>query len=127
MVNEVYITKAGKFLPNQPISNDEMEGLQKFLGNGKSIICSGSKLFFQQNNLNEYQNLETLFGLRNIESVSLESMSYLHSLLPNQLNHFLFVNYLHLSRLKLIQLLLFFFSYLLALNKITFLFNLPKN
>jgi hypothetical protein len=71
------------------ISNDEMEGLQKFLGNGKSIICSGSKLFFQQNNLNEYQNLETLFGLRNIESVSLESMSYLHSLLPNQLNHFM--------------------------------------
>ena len=25
MTNEVYITKAAKFLPNQPVSNDEME------------------------------------------------------------------------------------------------------
>ena len=70
------------------ISNDEKEELRKFLAVGKSIICSGSKLLFQENNFNEYQNLKTLFGLSNVESVSSESICYLHSIVPNHLNQF---------------------------------------
>jgi len=70
------------------ITINQFKELQEFLLEGKSIICSGSKLGFQTNLLNEFQNLETLLGLKNIESVSSESMSYFHSLLPNHLNHF---------------------------------------
>ena len=70
------------------ISFVQMEALQKFLVSGNSIISSGSKLMFQESSINEYQNLKTLLGLKNIETVSSESMSYFHSLLPNHLNHF---------------------------------------
>ena len=70
------------------ISFVQMEVLQKFLVSGNSIISSGSKLIFQENIINEYLNLKTLLGLKNIETVSSESMSYFHSLLPNHLNHF---------------------------------------
>jgi len=71
------------------ISFAQMEALQKFLVCGNSIISSGSKLMIQENSMNEFLNLKTLFGLTNIESVSSESMSYFHSLLPNHLNHFI--------------------------------------
>jgi len=70
------------------ITIDQMKELQNFLASGKSIICSGSKLLFQEIGLNGYQNLELLFGLRNIEPVSSDNISYLHSILPNHLNHF---------------------------------------
>ncbi len=70
------------------ISFEQMEELQKFLESGNSIISSGSKLEFQENSLNEYQNLKVLFGLNSIKSLSSESLSYLHSLIPNHLNNF---------------------------------------
>jgi len=70
------------------ISNEQMEELQKFLGSGKSIISTGSKLFFQENNLNKYQNLETLFGLSNIKVMDSDNLSFSHSLIPNNLNQF---------------------------------------
>jgi len=70
------------------ISIDQMEELQKFLVNGKSIICSGSKLEFQKNGIKEYQNLATLFSLSSIEPVSSENLNYQQSVIPNHLNHF---------------------------------------
>ena len=70
------------------ISDAEIEKLKEFLTVGKSIICSGSKLFTKENSLNKYQNLESLFGINNIGSVSSEKLSYLHSLIPNNLNQF---------------------------------------
>lgn len=70
------------------ISNEQLEELQKFLASGKSIICSGSKLFFQENILDEYQNLETLFGLSNIKTMDSDNLSFSHSLTPNHLNQF---------------------------------------
>ncbi len=70
------------------ISFVQMEVLQKFLVSGNSIISSGSKLMFQESSIIEYQNLKTLLGLKNIETVSSENISYFHSLLPNHLNHF---------------------------------------
>jgi hypothetical protein len=70
------------------VSDVEIEKLKEFLSVGKSIICSGSKLFTKENNFNKYQNLESLFGIGNIESVSTENLGYLHSLIPSQLNHF---------------------------------------
>ena len=42
------------------ISNEQFEQLNNFLSSGNSIICSGSKLLFQESSINEYQNLETL-------------------------------------------------------------------
>lgn len=70
------------------ISNAQIEKLLEFSRVGKSIICSGSKLFSKENSFNKYQNLQTLFGINNIESVSSEKLSYLHSLIPNNINHF---------------------------------------
>lgn len=70
------------------ISDNQFEELQKFLGNGGSIISSGSKLFFRQNGLNEYQNLESLFGLSNLEATPSDNISFLHSIIPNHLNQF---------------------------------------
>lgn len=70
------------------VSDVEVKKLKEFLAIGKSIICSGSKLFTKENSFNKYQNLESLFGISNIESVSTEKLGYLHSLIPNQLNHF---------------------------------------
>lgn len=70
------------------IADAEIEKLEEFLKVGKSIICSGSKLFTKENNLNKYQNLESLFGISNIESVSAEQFGYHHSLIPNSLNQF---------------------------------------
>ncbi len=70
------------------ISDNQFEELQKFLGNGGSIISSGSKLFFRQNGLNEYQNLESLFGLSNLEAIPSDNISFLHSIIPNHLNQF---------------------------------------
>ncbi len=70
------------------ISNEQMEELQKFLASGKSIISSGSKLLFQENILNEYQNLETLFGLSNLKTMDSDNLSFSHSLTPNHLNQF---------------------------------------
>lgn len=70
------------------ISDNQFEELQKFLGNGGSIISSGSKLFFLQNRLSEYQNLEALFGLSNLEATPSDNISFLHSIIPNHLNQF---------------------------------------
>lgn len=70
------------------ISDNQFEELQKFLSNGGSIISSGSKLFFRQNGLNEYQNLESLFGLSNLEATPSDNISFLHSIIPNHLNQF---------------------------------------
>ncbi len=70
------------------ISNEQMEELQNFLASGKSIISTGSKLFYQENILDEYQNLETLFGLSNIKSMNSDNLSFSHSLIPNNINQF---------------------------------------
>ncbi len=70
------------------ISNDEFIELQNFLANGKSIISSGSKLAFASNDLNNFQNLQTLFGLSNIESIESPSISFQHSIIPNFINQF---------------------------------------
>jgi len=70
------------------ISNEQMEELQDFLASGKSIISAGSKLFYQENILDEYQNLKTLFGLSNIKSMDSDNLSFSHSLKPNHLNQF---------------------------------------
>ena len=70
------------------ISKAEFEELNNFLEAGKSIISVGSKLFNSENSTYTFQNLETLFGLRNIENISAESISFLHSISSNQLNHF---------------------------------------
>lgn len=70
------------------ISDNQFEELQKFLGNGGSIISSGSKLFFLQNRLSEYQNLEALFGLSNLEATPSDNITFLHSIIPNHLNQF---------------------------------------
>jgi hypothetical protein len=70
------------------ISNEQMEELQKFLAVGKSIICSGSKLLFQESNFDEYRNLETLFGLVRIKPFNMENLGFSHSLTPNHLNQF---------------------------------------
>jgi hypothetical protein len=70
------------------ISNEQMEELQNFLASGKSIISTGSKLFYQENILDEYQNLETLFGLSNIKVMDSDNLSFSHSLIPNNLNQF---------------------------------------
>ncbi len=70
------------------ISNEQMEELQNFLASGKSIISTGSKLFYQENILDEYQNLETLFGLSNIKAMDSDNLSFSHSLIPNNLNQF---------------------------------------
>ena len=58
------------------ISNEQMEELQNFLASGKSIISTGSKLFYQENILDEYQNLETLFGLSNIKAMDSDNLSF---------------------------------------------------
>ena len=70
------------------ISNGQMEELQNFLASGKSIISTGSKLFYQENILDEYQNIETLFGLSNIKHMDSYNLSFNHSLIPNNLNQF---------------------------------------
>ncbi len=70
------------------ILNEQMEELQKFLASGKSIICSGSKLSYQENILDEYQNLETLFGLSNINVTDSDNLSFNHSLIPSNLNQY---------------------------------------
>jgi hypothetical protein len=70
------------------ISADQMKVLQSFLADGKSIISSGSKLLFENDRFNNFQNLKTLFELNNIELVSSKSISFLHSIIPNYLNHF---------------------------------------
>lgn len=70
------------------ISDNQFEELQKFLGNGGSIISSGSKLFFRQNGLSDYQNLEALLGLSNLEAIPSDNISFLHSIIPNHLNQF---------------------------------------
>jgi hypothetical protein len=70
------------------ISIEQMDGLQKFMASGNSIICSGSKLLFQDKSLNDFQNLKTLFGLRDIKTIPTEKMSYLHSLVPSPINQF---------------------------------------
>ena len=70
------------------ISNEQMEELQNFLVSGKSIICSGSKLFFQKNILDEYINLETLFGLSDLKTMNSDILSFSHSLTSNHLNQF---------------------------------------
>lgn len=70
------------------ISNDEFIELQNFLADGKSIISSGSKLFFANNDRNDFQNLKTLFGLTNIESIESSSISFQHSIIPNFINQF---------------------------------------
>lgn len=70
------------------ISDSQMKKLQKYLADGKSIINAGSKLLFENSSHNNFQNLKTLFKLIDIESVSSESISFIHSIIPNQLNHF---------------------------------------
>lgn len=70
------------------ISDSQIEKLQKYLADGKSIINAGSKLLFENSSHNNFQNLKTLFKLIDIESVSSESISFIHSIIPNQLNHF---------------------------------------
>jgi hypothetical protein len=70
------------------ISDAEIEKLKEFLTVGKSIICSGSKLFTKENILDKYQNLKSLFGINDIEFVPSEKLSYLHSLIPSNLNQF---------------------------------------
>ena len=70
------------------ITNEQMEELQNFLASGKSIISTGSKLFYQENILDEYQNLETLFGLSNIKVMDSDNLSFSHSIIPNNLNQF---------------------------------------
>lgn len=70
------------------ISNDEFIELQNFLADGKSIISSGSKLFFANNDRNDFQNLETLFDLANIESIKSPSISFQHLIVPNFINQF---------------------------------------
>ncbi|HEX9253697.1 MAG TPA: hypothetical protein VF870_15735 [Ignavibacteriaceae bacterium] len=70
------------------ISNEQMEELQKYMTSGNSIICSGSKLLFQDKSLTDFQNLKTLFGLNDIKTIPTENMSYLHSLVPSPINQF---------------------------------------
>ncbi|MEO8232995.1 MAG: hypothetical protein ABI638_11980 [Ignavibacteriota bacterium] len=70
------------------ISNDEFIELQNFLAKGKSIISLGSKLFFANHDHNDFQNLQTLFGVTNIESAKSPSISFQHSIIPNYLNQF---------------------------------------
>ncbi len=70
------------------ISNDELVELKNFLADGNSIICSGSKLLFANQPRDDFQNLETLFGLNNIEPVASDLLSFQHSIIPNYLNQF---------------------------------------
>jgi hypothetical protein len=70
------------------ISSEQFEQLNNFLLTGNSIICSGSKLLFNQSNIDTYQNLETLFGLKDIKTTNLEKLSIHHSLTPSYINHF---------------------------------------
>ena len=70
------------------ISKTEMIALQNFLASGKSIISVGSKLFYPKSNTNDLQNLEALLGLSNINIIPEENISYLQSISPNHLNHF---------------------------------------
>ena len=70
------------------ISNDEFIELQNFLTAGKSIISTGSKLFFANSDLNDFQNLQTLFGISKIDSKESSNFSFQHSIIPNHLNQF---------------------------------------
>ena len=70
------------------ISNDELIELKKFLAAGKSIFCSGSKLFFKDEDAFNYQNLEMLFNLNSIEAVPSSKIGFMHTLTPNHLNKF---------------------------------------
>ena len=71
------------------ISKAEMDELRNFIASGKSIISVGSKLFNSESSIENFQNLEQLFGLAKIENVSDEKISFLHSISPNHLNHFM--------------------------------------
>lgn len=70
------------------VSIDELKQLEKFLQAGKSIICSGSKLFLKDATAYKYQNLETLFNLSGIESIASSKTGFMHTLKPNHLNNF---------------------------------------
>ncbi len=70
------------------ISIAQLTELKLFLAEGNSIICSGSKLFDVIDDQNSFQNLNFLFNLNNIQSISTESISFLHPVVPNQLNYF---------------------------------------
>ena len=70
------------------ISKAELEELQNFLNSGKSIINSGSKLRFIGDNNFNFRNLKILFGIKNIDVINAESTSFLHSIVPNNLNYF---------------------------------------
>ncbi len=80
---DILISPSVKF-----ISKAEAEELNNFLEAGKSIISVGSKLFNSENSTYTFQNLETLFGLRNIDNILPGSISFLHSISSNPLNHF---------------------------------------
>ena len=71
------------------VSKVERDELRNFLASGKSIISVGSKLFNTESIIENFQNLEQLFGLAKIENVSDEKISFLHSISPNHLNHFM--------------------------------------
>lgn len=70
------------------ISSNELNELKKFLAAGKSIFCSGSKLFFKDEDAFNYQNLEMLFNLSNVEAVPSSKIGFIHTLIPNHINKF---------------------------------------
>lgn len=74
------------------ISISQFVELQKFLDDGKSIISSGSKLQFENNDPKNYLNVETLFELSEVDLVNSKNINFLHSIIPNQLNQYGFID-----------------------------------
>ena len=84
MINEVYINKAAKFLPNNPISNDEMEDYLGLINNkvskSKSIVLrnNGIKNRFyaiDKNGIGTHTNSQmTALAIRNLFNNNIEEL-----------------------------------------------------